>query len=98
MTNRVSDLGVISRWVFCLHWQVAIWGRRDASGQMAYARDIAPKSLAFFEEYFDIKFPLPKQDMVAIPDFSAGAMENWGLITYRWVLVACWGPRAAQTA
>ncbi|KAK3928579.1 Aminopeptidase N [Frankliniella fusca] len=63
--------------------QVAIWGRRDAAGQMAYAREIAPKALAFFEDYFDIKYPLPKQDMVAIPDFNAGAMENWGLITYR---------------
>ncbi|XP_052128357.1 aminopeptidase N-like, partial [Frankliniella occidentalis] len=63
--------------------QVAIWGRRDAAGQMKYAREIAPKAMAFFEDYFDIKYPLPKQDMVAIPDFNAGAMENWGLITYR---------------
>lgn len=50
---------------------------------MGYARDFAPKALAFFERYFEIKFPLPKQDMVAIPDFEMGAMENWGLVTYR---------------
>lgn len=50
---------------------------------MEYAKYIGPKVLKFYEDYFDIKFPLPKVDMIAIPDFSAGAMENWGLITYR---------------
>jgi aminopeptidase 2 len=48
-----------------------------------FSLDLAAKTLAFYEEKFDSKFPLPKMDMVAIPDFSAGAMENWGLITYR---------------
>lgn len=49
----------------------------------AYSADIAAKTLKFFEEKFDIPYPLPKCDMVAIHDFSAGAMENFGLITYR---------------
>jgi len=44
---------------------------------------IGPQILHYYEEYFNTSFPLPKQDMIAIPDFSAGAMENWGLITYR---------------
>lgn len=48
-----------------------------------FALAVASDTLDFFSEYFDIAYPLPKMDMVAIPDFSAGAMENWGLVTYR---------------
>ncbi|XP_058444534.1 aminopeptidase N-like [Malaya genurostris] len=60
-----------------------IWARRDAIDQTDYAREVGPRVTRFYEEYFAEKFPLPKIDMIAIPDFSAGAMENWGLITYR---------------
>jgi len=60
-----------------------IWSRPDALEQTEYARDIGPRILEFFENYFNVSFPLPKQDMIALPDFGAGAMENWGLITYR---------------
>ncbi|KAL7273583.1 Aminopeptidase 2 mitochondrial [Rhizina undulata] len=48
-----------------------------------FANEVAAKTLKFYEETFDSPYPLPKMDMVAIPDFSAGAMENWGLVTYR---------------
>jgi len=60
-----------------------VWARKDAIDQVEFARKVGPKFLSYFEQYFDVGYPLPKQDMVAIPDFSAGAMENWGLITYR---------------
>ena len=53
------------------------------SDETQYAAEIGPKILKYYETFFNIPFPLPKQDMIAIPDFSAGAMENWGLITYR---------------
>lgn len=50
-----------------------------------YSCELAAKALEYYEKVFDIKYPLPKMDMVGIHDFSAGAMENWGLITYRMV-------------
>lgn len=48
-----------------------------------FSAELAAKTLEFYEKQFASDFPLPKMDMVAIPDFSAGAMENWGLVTYR---------------
>ncbi|XP_075986441.1 aminopeptidase N-like [Anticarsia gemmatalis] len=60
-----------------------IWARNDALDQTTYASVTGPKALTYFEEWFNVSYPLPKQDMIAIPDFAAGAMENWGLITYR---------------
>lgn len=48
-----------------------------------FALDIAIRSLDFYTQYFAQRYPLPKLDMVAIPDFASGAMENWGLVTYR---------------
>jgi len=51
--------------------------------QAKFALSCALKTLEFYEEYFDIPYPLPVLDMIAIPDFSSGAMENWGAITYR---------------
>ena len=47
------------------------------------ALECGPAILAHYEKYFDIPFPLPKIDSLATPDFDAGAMENFGLITYR---------------
>jgi aminopeptidase N len=48
-----------------------------------FALDVAVKCLDFYSEYFGIDYPLEKCDLIALPDFAAGAMENWGLITFR---------------
>ena len=51
--------------------------------QAKFALDVAGKILDFYAEYFDISYPIPVLDLIAIPDFAAGAMENWGAVTYR---------------
>lgn len=48
-----------------------------------FALDVATRCLKFYEKYFEVGYPLKKLDMVAIPSFAMGAMENWGLVTYR---------------
>ncbi len=48
-----------------------------------FALEVAVKSIEFYEDYFGVKYPIPQSLHAAIPDFSAGAMENWGLVTYR---------------
>ena len=48
-----------------------------------FANEIAAKSLEFYDDNFGVAYPLPKLTQVALPDFEAGAMENWGLVTYR---------------
>lgn len=50
---------------------------------LTFANETAAKSLDFYDEKFGVKYPLSKLDQVALPDFEAGAMENWGLVTYR---------------
>jgi aminopeptidase N len=64
--------------------EVSIWSTKahDPSN-LDFALDIATRTVDFFDEYFGVPYPLPKSDHVALPDFSSGAMENWGLITYR---------------
>ncbi|XP_065075493.1 aminopeptidase A-like isoform X2 [Ochlerotatus camptorhynchus] len=48
-----------------------------------FARDTAELVIQHYIDYFNIEYPLPKLDMAAIPDFVSGAMETWGLVTYR---------------
>jgi aminopeptidase N len=53
---------------------ISVWARSDAIQSTNYALSIAPKIIKFLEDFFDVKYPLPKTDLIAIPDFAFGAM------------------------
>lgn len=62
---------------------VRVYTPKGKTEQGRFALEVATKVLPYYKEYFNIAYPLPKMDLIAIADFSAGAMENWGLVTYR---------------
>lgn len=64
--------------------EVNVWATHaQPASSLDFALDIAVRAIEFYDDYFGTKYPLPKSDHIALPDFSSGAMENWGLITYR---------------
>ncbi|WP_432214770.1 M1 family aminopeptidase, partial [Salmonella enterica] len=52
-------------------------------GHGDYALQVTGPILNFFAQHYNTAYPLEKSDQIALPDFNAGAMENWGLVTYR---------------
>ena len=64
--------------------EVTVWATpAQPASSLDFPLDIAVRSIEYYNDYFGIAYPLPKSDHIALPDFSSGAMENWGLITYR---------------
>jgi aminopeptidase N len=63
--------------------KVRVYATPDKVRLTDFALDTTVRSLDFFERYYGVPYPLPKMDVIGLPDFSAGAMENWGLITFR---------------
>lgn len=62
---------------------VRCYATPDNVQHTSFALDVAVKTLEFYNQYFDIPYPLAKCDFIALPDFASGAMENWGCITFR---------------
>jgi tricorn protease interacting factor F2/3 len=59
----------------------------DGRIKTGLAFEAARKSLEFYEKYFGIPYDLPKLHLIAVPEFAYGAMENWGAITFREILL-----------
>ncbi|HSX06912.1 MAG TPA: M1 family metallopeptidase [Candidatus Saccharimonadia bacterium] len=77
---------------------VSIWATPvQPLASFDFALDVAKRSIEFFEGYFGVPYPLAKADHVALPDFSSGAMENWGLVTYRERLLLAYPDETAQS-
>lgn len=62
---------------------VRVYTTSGKKHQAKFALDTAIRCLEFYNKYFDIPYPLPTLDLIAIPDFESAAMENWGAITFR---------------
>ncbi|KAA0199835.1 hypothetical protein HAZT_HAZT007880 [Hyalella azteca] len=69
--------------------KVRVFTPLGKKAQGEFALDVASRVLPYYTDYFKVPYPLPKLDLITVPDFSAGAMENWGLITCRESLMLC---------
>jgi len=63
--------------------EIRVFSPPGRAEQGSFALDVAVRSLDFYDDFFQVPYPLPKLDMICITEFAMGAMENWGLVTYR---------------
>ncbi|XP_050673816.1 aminopeptidase A-like isoform X3 [Leptidea sinapis] len=59
------------------------FAQKGQTNKIEFAQDIGKRATEFYIQYYKVPYPLPKLDMIAIPDYVSGATEHWGLITYR---------------
>ncbi|GMH77500.1 hypothetical protein TL16_g07430 [Triparma laevis f. inornata] len=79
----VGEFDVVSMYSPKTKIQTSVYTMPGKGKQGKFCLETASKALDFLEETYGIKYPLPKSDLLAIPDFASGAMENWGCVTYR---------------
>ena len=63
--------------------QISVYAPKGRAAAGAFGLEHATRLLPAFESYFGIDYPLPKLDLIAVPEYAYGAMENWGAIVFR---------------
>jgi tricorn protease interacting factor F2/3 len=76
--------------------QIRVVTTKGNKSKGKFSLALGKKLLTSYEKYFGIKYPLPKLDLIAVPDFAAGAMENWGAITFRETILL-YDPKTSST-
>jgi tricorn protease interacting factor F2/3 len=76
--------------------QIRVVTTKGNKSKGKFSLELGKKLLTSYEKYFEIKYPLPKLDLIAVPDFAAGAMENWGAITFRETILL-YDPKTSST-
>jgi len=76
--------------------QIRVITTKGNKSKGKFSLELGKKLLTSYEKYFGIKYPLPKLDLIAVPDFAAGAMENWGAITFRETILL-YDPKTSTT-
>ena len=76
--------------------QIRVVTTKGNKSKGLFSLSLGKRLLKSYEDYFGIKYPLPKLDLIAIPDFASGAMENWGAITFRETLLL-YDPKNSST-
>ncbi len=76
--------------------QIRVVTTKGNKSKGRFSLELGKKLLTSYEKYFGIRYPLPKLDLIAVPDFAAGAMENWGAITFRETILL-YDPKTSST-
>ncbi len=62
---------------------VRVWTQVGKTEQGQFSLECSSRAITYYKDFFGVEYPLPKYDCIAIADFQMGAMENWGLVTFR---------------
>lgn len=67
--------------------RIRVYAPRGKKDESKYALQEAAATLEFCQKHFEIPYVMKKMDLIALPDFAEGAMENWGMLTFKEALL-----------